>query len=214
MLSLFFLAVDNVPEPPPAPPDVPDALRLGGGASFLLPLLVLAAGVALGYAFFPVPVSGPAAREEALRAIRQQLDTPLAAQLAHILVRNVPAYLSLVGGAFTAGIATVVGVGSLGVWIGWRLVHAPLAHGVAPALLAALLLPHGVVELAALLLGAGAGLRGGALFLAYLRTGQVPSRPLLRPVLRQAAAGLALLVCAALLEVCVTPAVVRPCLPQ
>ena len=157
--------------------------------------------------------SGPAEREEMLRAIRHQLEVSVGAQLGHILLRNFSAFFAFSVGAFPAGFLTAAGMLILGVQVGMSLVRSPLALGHSPSLVTALLVPHGILEMTAFFLSAGAGLRGAGFVLTCLDSGDLPRRAEIAPILWQIALGAGLLAAAALVEVFVTPHFIRGCLP-
>ena len=113
-----------------------------------------------------------------------------------IFARNLTVYLLLLGGLACAGITTIFVLAFNGFMIGQILVVAHGA-GVAPDVLAWVILPHGLLELGCLLFAAAIGLRGPALLAAWAN-GKSASHPV--KLLRMAAAGCAALAVAALIE--------------
>ncbi|MBI3269368.1 MAG: stage II sporulation protein M [Planctomycetes bacterium] len=187
--------------------------RLGGLASFGIALALFLAGLVGGWPFTTDAPQDAAKRDRVLGNIHERLAQPAWDQLRHILRNNLLAYASLVAGAVTAGVLTSIELLVLGAWVTVATLRDPSSQLLPPALLAALLVPHGIFEMAAFLIGAGAGLRGGGLFYDYLMSGTLPSQAELSPVRRQAVAGALLCVAAGFVEVFGTPIFIRHFLP-
>lgn len=127
--------------------------------------------------------------------------------VAFIVQNNTQAYLVMVAGAITVGSLTALVLVVNGVLVGWVVADAAAAEGIGLTL--ALILPHGILELPALFVGAGIGFRLVHVGLAYLRgtRGRLLRRDELARTLLLLAVGWVVLAVAAVVEVHVTPAI-------
>ncbi len=135
-----------------------------------------AAGLGLGSAFTPVPVSEG---RQTLSAT-QSLDGMDARQdkgrlCLGILGRNVSVYLWLLVGVLCAGMSTIVVLAFNGFLMG-QLIGLGQAMGAPLHVAAWLFLPHGVLEVGALLLAGAIGLQGPGLLMAWIHGRPTPYR--------------------------------------
>ncbi len=123
-----------------------------------------------------------------------------------ILVNNTRAFVTLILGALTLGLVTLLGAFVNGLLVGVVATPAAAQEGVGPIL--TLLVPHGIVELPALFVAAGVGLRlvhlGGRRVFGDRR--QFLTRGELLRVGLLVGVGWLMLAVAAVLEVHLTPA--------
>ncbi len=198
-----------LPETPP--PDAP--IPSGVWATFLHAAIAAAIfgtaySAACGAVFAgwltPESQSDATAHRAHLRLMAQRDPGEL---FTHIVTTNLKATAALlVVGVATAGLFAIAYTAIFAAHV--AISSAPaVAAGVPTSVVAAFLVPHGVVEMPALWLAAGVGLRAGVLFCGYLASGHLPARAVSRQLAWGAAASLALVPVAAVVEAYVTPAV-------
>lgn len=139
--------------------------------------------------------------------LRQMSERDPSELFAHIVTTNLKATAALlVVGVATAGLFAIAYTATFAAHV--AIASAPaVAAGVPASVVAAFLVPHGLVEMPALWIAAGVGLRAGVLFCRYLASGSLPARAVGRQLAWGAAASLALVPVAAVVEAYVTPAV-------
>ncbi len=138
------------------PPEVTvaiSALMLGGVSGWLVVALVLAAGEA---------ATGPVGH----------VDLPPSVSLfLKIVVRNMTVYALLLTGVITWGVTSLSTLVFNGFVLG-GLMATSLRGGMPMGTLAALLLPHGIIELGAFVTAGAIGLRGWSIGRRAMRTGR------------------------------------------
>ena len=145
-------------------------------------IAVLGAAFATGVGLAPAEQTG--AREQ-VRPVSAKtfLDTPeprgdRSRLCLAIFARNLMVYTLLLCGLASAGITAISVLAFNGLSIG-ELLGAAHASGVPLDVLMATTLPHGIPEFSAFLLAAAIGLRGPALFAAWMR-GALPSQSIFK----------------------------------
>jgi stage II sporulation protein M len=132
--------------------------------------------------------------------------TPLeqpAPLFAKIALRNLTVFGLLLSGVFTLGITSAAVLGYNGVALG-GLMATVLQSGMPPATLAVLLLPHGLLELAAFVVAGAVGLRGWTIGREAMRSGSFEPGGSLPHLRRLIAIGVTAVLTAALIESTVT----------
>lgn len=143
------------------------------------------------------PAVSPASRTE---PAAMEQPAPLFAKIA---ARNLTVFGLLLTGVFTLGITSAAVLGYNGVALG-GLMGAGFHSGMPPATMAVLLLPHGLLELAAFVVAGTVGLRGWVIGRQAMRSGSFePDRSLPR-LPRLIAIGITAVLTAALIESTVT----------
>lgn len=144
---------------------------------------------------------------EQRESIRQTTSQDPHRHLLALLKNNLTATaILLIAGAGSAGLYALFYLGWFGFNMGMLIARLTMS-GIEGSLVAALLVPHGLVEVPALCVAGGVGLRSGLLFVRYLRDGSVPEDVERRQLLWTAVVSLGMIVVAGFLEAYLTPRV-------
>ncbi|MDQ7779330.1 MAG: stage II sporulation protein M [Planctomycetota bacterium] len=172
-----------------------------------LAAILLMLGFALGLLFMPARTKGPPGRGAELSAHDTQ---PARVILARVMKTNLLAYVVILAGSITVGLASVAHMLWIGAFIS-LILRGAFESGLTAWGFLARTLPHGVVEITGFILAASIGLRVFCPFVHYLRTGEFLDRTGWRGLIAVAALSFLLIFVAAFLEAFLTPAVVAAC---
>lgn len=179
--------------------------------AFSLSVAIWAAGTVAGFALgsASTTVSTPEGRQTL--SATQSLDRMDARQdkgrlCLGILARNVSVYLWLLAGVACAGLSTIVVLAFNGFLMG-QLIGFGQAIGASLHVAAWLFLPHGVLEVGALLLAGAIGLQGPGLLMAWIHGRPAPYRAMGLGAV--ALAGIGALAAAAVIEAYLTVPLAR-----
>ena len=144
-------------------------------------------------------------REAQLAEMRKRLVHNPHRNFRQILLNNLLATVILmVVGAGSMGLFVIFNIGWFGLATGMAVAQLEQA-GIQGALIWSLLAPHGLLEIPALCMSAGVGLRGAWLFVRYLRGQGMLREGELSQLLWTAGLSLGMIVAAALVEAYITP---------
>ncbi len=144
-------------------------------------------------------------RETQIAEMRKTLSHNPHQNFRQILLNNLLATVILmVVGACSMGLFVIFNLGWFGLATGMAVAQLEQA-GIQGALIWSLLAPHGLLEIPALCISAGVGLRGAWLFLRYLRGQGMLRDGELSQLLWTAGLSLGMIVAAALVEAYITP---------